>query len=72
MTVKEAAARLGLSVSSVYDLARLGHIPCHRVGPRRGRVVLDAADVERYWRAGRREGTIKPAIELKYIKLRGA
>jgi excisionase family DNA binding protein len=50
MTVKQAAARLSLHPWSVYELVKSGALPCRRVGPRAGKIVLDEQDVERYWR----------------------
>lgn len=49
MTVREAASRLGLSPTSVYALIQSGELPCRRLGPRRGKIVVDEADVRAYW-----------------------
>jgi excisionase family DNA binding protein len=50
MTVRQAAQRLQLHASSVYQLVAAGALPCRRLGPRGGKIVLDEQDVERYWR----------------------
>lgn len=50
MSVKQAAERLGLHPWSVYKLIEAGTLPAHRIGPRAGKVVLDADDIDRYWR----------------------
>jgi excisionase family DNA binding protein len=44
LSVKTAAAALGISPTSVRLLMRRGELPYHR--PTRGRVVLSEADVE--------------------------
>jgi excisionase family DNA binding protein len=40
LTVKEVAARLGLSLTAVYALCEAGELPCHRVGLKGGRVRI--------------------------------
>lgn len=69
MTVREAAARLCLHPSTVYDLARAGAIPHRRVGPKKGKIVFDPADVEAYWEACKSLGGETPRGELKHIRL---
>jgi excisionase family DNA binding protein len=55
LTVTEAAAALGLSPHTLRGMVRAKAIPHYRVGPRRGHIVFDPADVDRYLRAGRVE-----------------
>jgi excisionase family DNA binding protein len=49
MTVREAAAHLGLGATSVRQLVAAGTLTGRKVGPKGGRLVLDRAEVERYW-----------------------
>lgn len=53
MTVREAAERLNLSAKAVYDLVAAREIPCRRLGLKRGKIILDLADVEAYWTASK-------------------
>jgi excisionase family DNA binding protein len=48
MTVAEAAELLGCKPSTVYELVSLRKLPHYRIGPCRGKIVLDRADVEAY------------------------
>ncbi len=48
ITAKEAAAMLGLSLRSIYDLAApQGQIPCARFGTRKG-IRFEKEDIEEY------------------------
>jgi excisionase family DNA binding protein len=49
MTVREAAAHLGIGATSVRQLVAAGSLTGRKVGPKGGRLVLDRAEVERYW-----------------------
>lgn len=51
LSIKEAAAELGLSSKAVYDLVAAEMIPCRRLGVKGGKIVLDRIDVEAYWDA---------------------
>lgn len=53
MTVKEAAARLRVSPKTVYELIEAEALPARRVGLRKGKILIDAADVEAYWDASK-------------------
>jgi excisionase family DNA binding protein len=44
LSTRQAARRLGVSESAVYKYHRAGQLPARRL---RGRLVFDAADVER-------------------------
>src|SRR5262245_23772227 len=48
ITVKEAARRLGLCRSSVYEMVDRGQLPSRRIGPRRGKVMIAAESIEAY------------------------
>ena len=73
MTVREAAKLLELHPSSVYDLIATGQLPCRRVGPKRGKIVVDQADVDTYWRKAKIAGGVAPkapaaAESFKFIR----
>ena len=57
MTVKEAAARVGVSPSLVYTWCRDRRLAHYRVGAegRRGRIRIDPADLDRVIRECRQE-----------------
>ena len=69
-TVKQAAVKLGISQSLVYDLVRLGVIPHSRHGRpgKRGCIRLMDTDIEAY-RAACRVETTPPLddSECKYL-----
>lgn len=69
MTVREAAARLQLSPTSLYVLLRQGRLPHRRLGPGGRKIAIDEAEVERYWRACETRGGEVPRGELRHIKL---
>jgi excisionase family DNA binding protein len=54
MTVAQAARRLGIGRTMLYELMQRGKLPYHQVGRRR---LLDPADVERFWEACRVDAT---------------
>jgi excisionase family DNA binding protein len=78
MTVKEAAARLGISPSLVYALCeqkKLGH---HRIGQRgrRGKIIIMQVDIDRFLEATKVEAqepsapyTLPRVPKLKHIRL---
>ena len=47
----EAAERLNLAISTVYDLIRDGQIRARKVGLRRARYRIDEADLLEYWQS---------------------
>lgn len=57
LTAAEAAARLGISMRAVYDLAATGELACYRLGVGRRSVRFDEADVESYKASCRFVGT---------------
>ena len=54
LKVGDVATRLGISVPHTYRLAKVGEIPCVRLGPKA--VRFDPADVEAYIQEHRQEG----------------
>ncbi|HYV39193.1 MAG TPA: helix-turn-helix domain-containing protein, partial [Gemmataceae bacterium] len=48
LNVKAVAFRLGVSISTVYDLASQRKIPHRRVGAGRGRLLFAEEDIEQY------------------------
>jgi excisionase family DNA binding protein len=48
LTVQEAAKRLGVSVSLVYELCSRGRITHHRLGVRKGRIRITEEALQRY------------------------
>lgn len=48
-TVSEAAERLNLSTSTIYELIRDGQIKARKVGVRRTRYRIDETDLMAYW-----------------------
>lgn len=49
-TVKQVAAHLGLSISSVYELVSQGKLRALRLGPRRGAIRIRVDDLQIYLR----------------------
>ncbi len=49
MTVKEVSERLSISIPTTYRLLQTGELVGRRVGVGRGRLLIDPADVDRYW-----------------------
>jgi excisionase family DNA binding protein len=75
MTVKDAAQRIGISASKLYQLVAGRRIAFYRVG---GKIIFAEADVEAYL-AACRVGAVTPGITaprprvvLKHIKLKRA
>ena len=48
LTVKEAAARLGIAPRTVYALCEQRRLPHYRLGPERGSIRLRAVDLDAY------------------------
>jgi excisionase family DNA binding protein len=48
LSVREAADRLGIAVSTLYDLVRQRRINHHRVGTGRGRILFSEQDLSAY------------------------
>ena len=47
-SVRETAERLGIAISTVYDLVRQRKINHHRVGTGRGRILFTEQDLSAY------------------------
>jgi excisionase family DNA binding protein len=69
MTVKEAAARLGISSAAVRALIRAGELPRYRPTLNKRKLVLDPADVEAHCKASRREGSAEPDFVPRHVVL---
>ena len=74
LTIKDVAARLGVSQASVYELVASGALPSLRVGPRRGVIRIQEREFEMYLDASRYLPTVAPKpvprSVLKHIQLR--
>jgi excisionase family DNA binding protein len=46
LTVKQAAARLDASKSSIYQMCKVGKLPHYRVGVKRGTIRIEEKDVD--------------------------
>lgn len=70
LTPRQAASQLGVSVSLIYQLCRQAALRHYRVGGigRRGRIVIDEADVQSYQASCRREAAQAP-ITLRHLNL---
>jgi excisionase family DNA binding protein len=61
LTVKQAAERLCVSPSTVYNLVHSGQLHCHRIGLGRGRIRFTETQVEAYLQACEvGAGTLRP------------
>lgn len=58
LTVKEAAAQIGLSETAVYTLCDAGEIETIRVGLHRGRIKIEPSALEAYLAKGRRAAPV--------------
>jgi excisionase family DNA binding protein len=70
LTVKQAAARIGVSQSLVYELCQDGIIKHTRHGRpgRRGTIRISDEAVAEYMAACEREGGVNDDSSLKYIR----
>ena len=75
LTVSEAAERLKVSKSCVYQLIEQGRLPCHRVGSKRGAIRISETDLKEHLTKCRseKETNEKPQKitrpKLKHLKL---
>jgi excisionase family DNA binding protein len=65
LTVHEAAQRLGISISTLYDLVRQRRLGHHRVGVGRGRIMFQEQDLAAYLNATKVEAEALPQ-EFKF------
>jgi excisionase family DNA binding protein len=70
LRVREAAGKLDLSASTIYDLIQKGALPCHRVGPKGGAIRISAEDLENYLRQCRREANREQWTPARRVKLK--
>jgi excisionase family DNA binding protein len=67
LKVKDVAARLGVSPSTVYHLVEAARISCHRIGTGRGAMRFSEAQVEDFLRACRAEaGAPRPGAAFTH------
>lgn len=72
LTVREAARRLNLSPSTVYELINRGKLMCHRVGCGRGVLRISEDDLESYLASCLSQPVAKPSVaprvKLKHLR----
>lgn len=70
ITPRQAASRLGVSVSLIYQLCRQAALRHYRIGGigKRGRIAIDEADLQSYQAACCKEASQAPAT-LRHLKL---
>ena len=69
---REAATRLGVSISLVYQLCREMALKHYRIGGRgkRGRILIEESELDRYRAACERDSQLpSPLLPLKHISL---
>ncbi len=73
LTIKQAAARAGVSSSLVYAWCAAGILPHYRFGRkgRRGRILIDETEFKAFLATCRQEGRphVAPMPELRHIQL---
>jgi excisionase family DNA binding protein len=72
MTVKEAAARLGVSVSTIYGLTGAGKLRCSRVGLGRGVIRISEEQLSQYLHSAEPGPAMPPPaprLRLKHLRL---
>jgi len=71
LSVREAARAMGVSPALVYQLCAEGMLPHYRLGGRgrRGKIVIDPAELDAYFRARRVEPEAPPHPPLGHISL---
>ena len=62
LTPKQAAEQIGVSAGLVYQWCQEGRLPCYRFGGRgrRGRILIDPADLAAFIRAQKVDGSAAP------------
>jgi excisionase family DNA binding protein len=69
LTVAHVAKRLGISTSTVYDLARQRKISHCRVGVGRGRLLFTPQDIDDYLKARRVEAdSASPTLRFSHSR----
>jgi excisionase family DNA binding protein len=71
LTPKQAADKIGVSDSLVYEWCSLGLLPHYRFGKPgcRGKILIDEAELDGFIAAHRQEARPQDAPPLKHIKL---
>jgi excisionase family DNA binding protein len=71
LTPKQAAAKIGVSDSLVYEWCARGVLPHYRFGKpgRRGKILIDEAELDSFLAAHRQEATAPAVPPLKHIRL---
>jgi excisionase family DNA binding protein len=58
LTIKQAAARYGISADCLYDLCQSNRLAHYRIGPKGGLIRVRPADIGRYLRSCRVESVV--------------
>jgi excisionase family DNA binding protein len=72
VNVKQAAARLEVSVSTVYGLITAGKLRCYRIGNGRGTIRIDGTQIEAFLSGAESKPRPEPTLQpprLKHIRL---
>lgn len=67
ITVKQAATRLGVSKSLIYQLCAIGKLPHYRVGIGRGTIRIEERDLDAVKNLRASDLYIRPTIPLKHL-----
>jgi excisionase family DNA binding protein len=73
VTVRQAAARLEVSVSTVYSLVAAGKLRCYRIGNGRGAIRIDEVHIGAFLSGAEpiaRREPIRQMPRLKHIRIR--
>ena len=70
LTIQQAAERLGVSDSLLYELCSTGLLPHYRMGRKgkRGRLLIEEADLSTFLASCRHEATVE-VPPLKHIRM---
>ena len=70
LTVDQVAEMLSCATSTVYEMVSRGDIPGYKIGPRKGGIRIDEADVEAYVATCRIQTEERPRKMPRRIKSR--
>jgi excisionase family DNA binding protein len=68
VNVKQAAARLEVSVSTVYGLIAAGKLRCYRIGNGRGTIRIDGNQIESFLSGAESKPRPEPILQLPRLK----
>ncbi len=68
MNVKQAAARLEVSMSTVYGLVASGKLRCYRIGNGRGTIRIDGSQIETFLSGAESNPRPEPTLHLPRLK----